>query len=146
MMVSRDWVAPLVLAASLVTVTPSLAATATDVRTILARHDPEHRIDHTSIQRLGSIRVAKSTFAIYLLNFTNPVSKHGQRRIAIIKGGLTFLGSQQCTLLDAKHVKIDRDRVRVTMDGLKSVIRFRDRRAMPDRFFCGEEGGWEQII
>ena len=146
MMVSRDWVAPLVLAASLVTVTPSLAATVTDVRIILAKHDPEHRINHTAVQRLGSIRVANQSFAIYLLNFTNPVSKHGQQQIAVIKGGLTFLGSQQCTLLDAKHVKIERDRVTVTMDGLKSVIRFRDGRAMPDRFFCGEEGGWEQGI
>ena len=146
MMTSRNWAAPLALAASLVTATPSPATSVIDVRTIFARHDPDDRIDHTAIKRLGYIRVANSTFAIYLLNFSNPVSKHGQQRIAVIKGGLTFLGSQQCTLLDAQHVKIDRDRVTVTMDGLKSVIRFRDGLAMPDRFFCGEEGGWGKGI
>lgn len=134
------------IAASVASATPSWATSTTRVKAIFAKHDPERRIDHTSIKRLGIIRTRKSAFAVYLLNFTNPISHHGLQRIAVIRDGSTFIGSQQCAMVSIGQIKVERDRVAVTMDGMTSLIRFRAGRPVPDRYFCGEESRWEHVI
>lgn len=124
---------------------PSLAAP--NPRAVFAAHDPEGRLPNTQIRKLGSLHVHQSTYSIYYLNFVNPVSLHGQQRVAIIKNGSQFVGAYQCTLgpQDAK-LKIGKDRLTVIAEGHASVIRFDARGPSRNRFFCGEGSGWENSI
>ena len=125
---------------------PSLAH-ALGPRAVLAKHDPEKRLPNTSIERLGTIRVSNAGYAIYYLNFANPVSHHGQQRIAVIKNGIKFMGSHQCTLgREQGKVVIKPDRVTVTLFGRTSAIRFSGSGPSADKFFCGESSGWERSI
>jgi hypothetical protein len=125
------------------------------VLTVLRAHDPDGRLPHTKIERRGAVRAYGSEYAIYYLNFTNPRSRHGQQRIAIIKNGREFMGAYQCTLgkgqWDATMV-IKKDRIRVFLNNSPKdhrsafEIRFTKRGPSRNRYFCGEGSGWENGI
>ena len=66
-----------------------------NVRAVFARHDPDGRLPNTRIKFAGSIRIGRDHFRVYDLNFTNPISRHGMQRVAIILNGRRFLGSYQ---------------------------------------------------
>ncbi len=88
-------------------------------------------------------------YAIYYLNFTNPVSRHGQQRIAIIKNGSGFMGSYQCSLGRGPHdarLSLGADRLTVKIDGLTFVVRFSEQGPTRNPYFCGEGSGWEDSI
>jgi hypothetical protein len=124
-------------------------------RTVFRAHDPNGRLPHTKIERRGTVRTYGSEYAIYYLNFTNPLSHHGQQRIAIIKNGRKFMGAYQCTLgkgrWDATMV-IKKDRIRVFLNSspkdprFSFEIRFTKRGPSHNRYFCGEGSGWENGI
>ena len=153
---SRDYRQPLirklrpgsVLAVAFVaTATVANPTHAPSPRAVLAKHDPERRIPHTIIDQLGTIRHGNAKYAIYYLNFTSPVSHHGQQRIAVIKNGTTFVGSHQCTLgREQGKIVVSADRVTVTLFGKTSAIRFGGRGPIVDKFFCGESSGWVQSV
>jgi hypothetical protein len=136
----------LVILATASIANPSVAH-ALSPRAVLAKHDPQKRLPNTNIERLGTIRVGNVEYAIYYLSFTNPVSRHGQERIAVIKNRTTFVGSHQCTLgREEGKVVVKHDRVAVTLNGRTSAIRFGGSGPSPDKFFCGESTGWEHSI
>lgn len=115
---------------------------------VFAAHDPEGRLPHTTIERLGQIRVDTATFTIFYLTFVNPVSRHGQHRIAIIRNGEQFIGSYQCWLGEggAKLV-IGSDRLVVHEGGLEFVVHLNHLGPTEKaKAFCGEGTGWENSI
>ena len=124
-------------------------------RTVFASHDPNGRLPNTKIEWRGTVRVEGSQFAIYYLEFINPVSRHGQQRIAVIRNAKEFMGAYQCTLgnsqWDATMV-VKKDRILVTLNYLPTnpqgsfVIRFTQRGPSHNRYFCGEGSGWENGI
>ena len=129
--------------------TAAAAGRSTGPRTVFAKHDPQGRLPNTRIHRLGTIRVRNSAYAIYYLDFSNPVSLHGQQRIAVIKNGGTFMGSYQCTLgrgPDEGRITFGSDRLTVRREGMTFVIRFDERGPTKDKYFCGEGSGWEDGI
>ncbi len=95
------------------------------------------------------MKVEASTYVIYYLEFVNPVSRHGQQRIAIIKNGNSFAGAYQCTLgpEDAQLI-IGKDRLTVWVQNIREpfVVRFDQRGPTRNEFFCGEGSGWEDTI
>jgi hypothetical protein len=70
---------------------PTAAKTA---RLIFSSHDPHGRFPNTTITKVGTIDAEKRRYDIYELNFVNPVSRHGQQRVAIIQNS-KFIGSYQ---------------------------------------------------
>ena len=58
-------------------------AVANSPRDILSAHDPYDRLSNTSIRSFAELSVQGTRFAIYCLTFVNPVSRHGQHRIAV---------------------------------------------------------------
>jgi hypothetical protein len=116
-------------------------------RAVFAKHDPIGRLPHTKIEKLGTVRVRKSMFDIYYLDFTNPVSLHGMQRIAVIKNGKDFMGSQVCTLgREDGKILIGRDRMTVKSYGHSSVMRFDEKGPRPNRYLCAEQTSWERNI
>lgn len=93
--------------------------------------------------------MSASEYEIYYLQFVNPVSRHGQQRIAIIKDGANFAGAYQCTLGpdDAKLI-VGEDRITVWVQNMREpfVIKFDKRGPTHNAFFCGEGSGWEDSI
>src|SRR5437763_699791 len=65
-------------------------------RAVFAKHDPNGNLPNTRITRLGVIRVRSAAYTIYYLEFSNPISLHGQSRISIIKNDRQFMGSYEC--------------------------------------------------
>ncbi len=118
-------------------------------RSVFAKHDPQGRLPNTTIRRLGTIRVLNSAYGIYYLVFANPVSLHGQQRIAIIKNGSKFMGSYPCTLgrgADDGRVVLGSDRLTVMRNGMASTIRFNEQGPTRNEYFCDEGSGWEDGI
>jgi CxxC motif-containing protein (DUF1111 family) len=115
-------------------------------REVFALHDPQHRMPNTSISRVGQVHVGDVVFAVYFLNFVNPVSRHGQQRVAVIKNGKMLAGSVQCTLMKRGDIVVERRQVTVTSEGLTSVIRFTLKGPRPDKYFCGEATVWEKNV
>jgi hypothetical protein len=116
---------------------------------VFAKHDPQGRLPNTTIRRLGTIRIRNSVYRIYYLDFANPVSLHGQQRIAVIKNGSTFMGSYQCTLGREPgdgRVTLGSDRLTVTRDGVASTVRFNEQGPTRTDYFCGEWSGWDDGI
>ncbi|MDE2411075.1 MAG: hypothetical protein KGM18_04785 [Sphingomonadales bacterium] len=128
---------------------PVVASPAANLKSVFAAHDPYDRLPNTAIRALGTVRVKSSTYSIYYLEFVNPVSHHGQQRIAIIKNGMGFAGAYQCTLGpgDAKLI-IGRDRFTVWVQDIHEpfVVKFDQRGPTRNAFFCGEGSGWEDSI
>lgn len=124
---------------------PALAAN--NPRAVFAAHDPEGRLPNTRIRKLGKLHVNRSTYSVYYLDFVNPVSLHGQQRIAIIRNGIEFSGAYQCALgpHDAK-LTIGKNRLTVRADGRAFVISFSDRGPSHNLHFCGESSGWQNSI
>ena len=121
---------------------------APDPRAVFARHDPQHRLPNTLIKKLGVIRVKSATYDIYYLDFSNPVSLHGMQQIAIIRNGNQFAGSYECTLGPDKYdgrLRIGKDRLTVTVDRFKYVIRFNENGPTHNKDFCGW-GTWDNSI
>lgn len=118
-------------------------------RPVLAQHDPQGRLPNTDIRKLGTIRVRAATYTIYYLDFSNPVSLHGQQRIAIIKNGTQFAGAYQCTLgvgRDEGKLVIGKDRLTVKVFEMTFVIRFDEKGPTRNKYFCGEGSGWQNSI
>lgn len=118
-------------------------------RAVFARHDPERRLPHAHLEKLGTIRVRRVLYAIYYLDFSNPVSRHGQQRIAIIRNGTQFAGAWQCTLgkeVWARKLSIGKRRLTVRVLGQDSVIQFDEKGPGQSRYFCGEDTGREDTI
>ena len=128
---------------------PVAAASVDDARSVFAAHDPDGRLPNTVIRKLGSVRVKTSTYSVFYLEFVNPVSRHGQQRIAIIKNVTTFAGAYQCTLgpSDARLI-VGKDRLTVWVKGMQEpfVVKFDERGPTRNQFFCGEGSGWEDSI
>jgi hypothetical protein len=132
-----------------------VSATTPSIRAILSQHDPEGRLPHTIVEQRGTIRVGRAKFTILYLNFTNPISHHGQQRIAIIRNNREFAGAYQCTLStrrgDATMV-IRNQKVLVYLNDLPRVgeapfvITFTERGPSRNTYFCGEGSGWENSI
>jgi len=124
-----------------------LSATTSAPRAVFAAHDAEGRLPHTSIRKLGAVRVRSASYSIYYLTFVNPISHHGQQRIAVIKNGIHFAGAYQCTLgRDEGRIVIGKDRLTVSIDGMTYVIRFNESGPTRNKYFCGEGSGWENSI
>ena len=125
----------------------ALSARPNTPRILFATHDPERRLPHTGIRKLGTVRVRSASYAIYFLSFVNPVTRHGQQRLAIIRNGTEFAGAYQCMLgRGFGKLVIGKDRLTVISDGFPSVIRFDARGPTHNRYFCGEGSGWEDAI
>jgi hypothetical protein len=128
---------------------PVAASSADGPESVFAAHDPQGRLADTAIRKLGTVRVKASTYAIYYLEFVNPVSRHGQQRIAIIKNGTSFAGAYQCTLgpSDARLI-VGKDRLTVWVQHMQEpfVVKFDERGPTRNAFFCGEGSGWEDSI
>jgi hypothetical protein len=125
------------------------------VHAVFSAHDPEGRLPNTDIERRGTVRAFGSEYAIYYLTFINPVSHHGQQRIAIIKNAREFMGAYQCTLGKSKWdatMVIKKDRILVLLNDAPAepqttfVIRFTKDGPSRNRFFCGNGSGWEDSI
>ena len=126
---------------------PWTPASGASPRSVLARHDPDGRLANTNIRKLGVVRVGSAVYSIYYLNFTNPISRHGQQRIAIIKNGEHFAGAYQCTLgRNEGKLVFRKDRIIVDSGGIRSVIRFDERGPTRNKYFCAEGSGWENSI
>jgi hypothetical protein len=128
---------------------PHESASAADPRTVLAKHDPQGRLPNTSIRNLGTVRVKTAVYSIYYLDFSNPVSLHGQQRIAIIKNGTEFMGAYVCPLGDGDHegkLLIGKDRLTVRIFRMTFVIRFDEKGPTRNKYFCGEGSGWQNSI
>lgn len=124
-------------------------AEAPDPRIVFAQHDPQGRLPNTSIQKLGVIRVRTTTYSIYYLDFSNPVSLHGLQHIAIIKNGTQFAGAYVCPLGqddDEGKLIVGKDRLTVTISEMKFVIRFDQNGPTRNKYFCGEGSGWRNNI
>lgn len=115
-------------------------------RAVFAMHDPQQRMPNTDISRVGQVHVGNVVFTVYYLNFKNPVSRHGQQRIAVIKNGKMFAGSTECGLMKRGDIVVERRRVTVTSEGFTSVIRFTRKGPIADQYFCGEEMVWEKNV
>ena len=115
---------------------------------VFSAHDPEGRQPNTHIRHLGALHVHGVTYSIYYLTFVNPVSHHGQHRIAIIRNGNQFVGAYQCWLEEGgARLVIGKDRLTVYEGGLTFVIRFDDRGPTDkESSFCGEGSGWQNSI
>ena len=114
---------------------------------VFSAHDPEGRLPNTQIRELGAVHVKGATYSIYYLTFVNPISRHGQHRIAIIRNGSEFAGAYQCWLEQGgARLVIGEDRLTVYADGLTFVIRFDERGPAKEPSFCGEGSGWENSI
>lgn len=135
------------LFAMALTLVPSQSSSAASSRSVFARHDPQDRLSNTVIRKLGNVRVKRSNYSIYSLDFVNPVSLHGQQRIGIIKNGRFFAGAYQCTLgpHDGK-LTIGKDRITVRDHGQTFVIHFTEKGPSRNLHFCGESSGWENSI
>jgi hypothetical protein len=124
-----------------------MATASTSPRAVLAAHDPEQRLPHTVIRKLGAVRVRSATYSIYYLSFVNPASHHGQQRIAIIRNRTEFAGAYQCTLGGREgRLAIGKDRLTVRRDGTTFVIRFDENGPSRNKYFCGEGSGWSDTI
>ena len=124
-------------------------AGAANPRTVFAQHDPEGRLRNTEIKELGTIHVRGATYSIYYLEFSNPVSLHGQQRIAIIRNGAQFAGAYECTLgigRDEGKLVVGKDRLTVKIHGMTFTIRFDAMGPTRNRYFCGEGSGWQNSI
>ena len=118
-------------------------------RSVLARHDPQHRLPHTEIRKLGVVRVGTVRYSIYYLDFANPVSLHGMQQIAIIRNAREFAGAYECTLgrgRDEGKLSIGKDRLTVRIAGMAFVIRFDEKGPTHNKYFCGEGAGWGDSI
>lgn len=126
-------------------------------RSVFKNHDPDGRLRYTEINKLGTVTVRRAVFSIYYLNFTNPISRHGQQRISIIKNGRDFMGSYHCSLWlgsgqsprGEPTIKIGKDRITVKVPNFppdEFVIRFSEHGPTRNRFFCGEGSGWAASI
>ena len=114
---------------------------------MLAPHDPEGRLPNTAIRELGAVRIRSATYTIYYLEFVNPVSHHGQQRIAVIKNGTPFAWAYQCTLgPQGGRFVIGKDRLTVRLYGMTYVIRFDEKGPSRNKYFCGEGSGWADTI
>jgi len=121
----------------------------TNPRAVFARHDPGGRLPNTDIRELGMIRIHGTIYSIFYLNFVNPVSRHGQQRIAIIKNGTEFAGAYECVLGPGKNegkLFIGKDRLTVKIADLTFVIGFDEEGPTRNKYFCGEGSGWEDSI
>lgn len=128
---------------------PVAASPAANPRPVFAAHDPHGRLPNTTIRKFGTVTVQASTYAIYYLEFINPVSRHGQQRIAIIKNGRSFAGAYQCTLgPDDARLIIGKDRLTVWVQDMREtfMIKFDQHGPTRNAFFCGEGTGWEDSI
>jgi hypothetical protein len=77
----------------------------------------------------------------------NPVSHHGQHRIAIIRNGNQFAGAYQCWLGEGRaRLMIEEDKLTVHEGGLSFVIQFDEHGPSRNEYFCGESSGWEDTI
>jgi hypothetical protein len=122
---------------------------ATNPRAVFAQHDPQGRLPNTTIRKLGVVRVKATTYTIYYLDFSNPVSLHGMQQIAIIKNGSQFAGAYQCSLgsgPDEGKLVIGKDRLTVRIFGMTFVIGFDEKGPTRNKYFCGEGWGWENSI
>ena len=129
--------------------TSAAAPSTANPRSVFAAHDPHGRLPNTAIRKFGTVRVKGSAYASYYLEFTNPASRHGQQRIAIIKNGTSFAGTYQCTLGPGNATLIvGTDRVTVWVKNMRKpfVIKFDQRGPTRNAFFCGEGSGWEGSI
>lgn len=136
------------MVASVLVTAPPASGHAPDPRVVFARHDPEHRLANTKIRKLGVIRRGAVTYSIYYLDFANPVSLHGLQQIAIIRNGSQFAGSYECTLGADKYdgkLKIGKDRLTVTVERFKYIIRFDKNGPTHNKNFCGW-GSWDNGI
>jgi len=128
---------------------PAAATSVDDARSVFAAHDADGRLPNTVIRKLGTVRVKTSTYSVFYLKYVNPVSRHGQQRIAIIKNGISFAGAYQCTIgpNDARLI-VGKDRLTVWVKGVQEafVIKFDERGPTRNAFFCGEGSGWEDSI
>ena len=123
------------------------STSAADPKAIFARHDPQNRLPNTTIKQLGTVRVGDVIYSIYYLDFSNPVSLHGQQRIAVIRNGTQFAGAYECTLgPDDAQLTIGKARLTVRSFGMTFVIRFNEKGPSRNRYFCGEGSGWEDGI
>ncbi|MBS0477510.1 MAG: hypothetical protein JSR28_20460 [Proteobacteria bacterium] len=129
--------------------TTMAASSVPSPRSVFADHDPYGRLPNTAIRKLGTVRGKASAYVIYYLEFVNPVSRHGQQRLAIIKNGKSFAGAFQCTLspADAKLI-VGKDRFTVWVQNVREpfVVKFDQRGPTRNAFFCGEGSGWEDSI
>jgi hypothetical protein len=140
----RQVIAGLLLATASV---PIEAAYPVGPRALFAKYDPEGRLRNTTIERLGTIRIGNSTFAIYYLNFTNPRSRHGQQRITIVKNGNRFIGSYQCTLArEEGKISVGRDRLTIHQDGSKWTIPFNTSGPTKTKHVCSDDSQLERSI
>ncbi len=128
---------------------PLAASTAVDPRSVFAAHDPQGRLPTTAIRKLGTVTVNAATYDIYYLEFVNPVSRHGQQRIAFIKNGTSFAGAYQCTLGPGDaHLIVGADRLTVWVQDMPEpfVVKFDELGPTRNAYFCGEGSGWENSI
>lgn len=117
-------------------------------RDVFSHHDPNGRLPNTRIQSLGQMTVQGSRFTAFYLTFVNPVSHHGQHRIAVIRNDTEFVGSFHCWLNEGgASVTFGPDTLIVHQSGTAFAIRF-DREGPIERrvFLCGEGSGWENNI
>ncbi len=114
---------------------------------VFSAHDRDGRLPNTEIQELGVVNIQEDTYSIYYLTFVNPVSRHGQHRIGIIRNGNQFVGAYQCWLGDGgARLVIGKDRLTVYEGGLAFVIQFDENGPSRNAYFCGEGSGWEDSI
>lgn len=145
----------LVIVALLLTASAPGIGKQPSIRAVLAKHDPDGRIANTKIEWRGELRVGRSKYTIYYLTFVNPISRHGQQRIAIVRNGREFMGSYQCTLGasndDATMVIRLRETVVYLNDRPRAaqtpfLITFTERGPSRNPYFCGNGSGWENSI
>lgn len=114
---------------------------------LFAEHDPYGRLPNTKILKLGELIVSPNVYAIYYLTFVNPVSRHGQHRIAIIRNSTEFMGAYQCWLEEGgAELTIGEDRLSVLVGEAEFVIEFDEHGPSHNEYFCGEGTGWEDSI
>ena len=136
------------LAIVLIAASPA-PVSAANPRAVFARYDPQGRLPNTAIRKLGAVRVRSTTYSIYYLNFSNPVSLHGLQQIAIIRNGTQFAGAYQCPLGEGEYegkLSIGKDRLTVKIFGMSFVIRFDENGPTRNKYFCGEGSGWQNSI
>jgi hypothetical protein len=145
----------LAFSAILLAITAQASAGEPSIRSIFAKHDPNGRLPNTTIEPRGELRVEGSRFQVYYLEFINPVSLHGQQRIAIVRNGREFTGAYQCTLgssPDDASMVIRRDKILVYLNyrprnrQTPFVITFTRHGPSRNRYFCGNGSGWEDGI
>lgn len=141
----RSWA--FVLAAVLSATVLATPVYATNPRAVFAQHDPDGRLPNTHISKLGVIHVGEVRYDIYYLDFENPVSLHGQQRIAMIRNRDRFAGAFEC-MLENGHGKLffGKDRLTIRIYGLKFVVRFDRKGPTRDKYLCGEGSGWQDSI